>query len=93
MFAELLPGDFVCCGTDEFTSPIDFFVLRTWILEFLEESKKMTSSGHNIILIGDGCVCARLSLSLFAWTAFSVAVICGRLVLLSCNVNLCFDIL
>jgi len=26
MFAELLPGDFVCCGTDEFTPPIDFFV-------------------------------------------------------------------
>jgi len=43
MFAELLPGDFVCCGTDEFTPPIDFFVfvfLCTWILDFLEESRK-----------------------------------------------------
>jgi hypothetical protein len=44
----------------------------------------MTTSGHNIILIGDGCVCARLNLSLFACTAFSVAVICGRLLLISC---------
>lgn len=70
MFGELLPGDFVCCGTDEFTSPIDFFVLRIWILEFFGGVQKMTTSGHNIILIGDGCVCARLNLSLFAWTAF-----------------------
>lgn len=42
MSAELLPGDFVCCGTDEFTSPVDFFVLRTWILEFFGGIQKMT---------------------------------------------------
>ena len=48
--------------------------------------QKMTTSGHNIILIGDGCVRApaRLNLSLFAWTIFSGAVICGRLLLISC---------
>jgi hypothetical protein len=31
-----------CCGTDEFTSPIDFFVLRTWILEFFGGVRRMT---------------------------------------------------
>jgi hypothetical protein len=39
MFAELLHEDFVSCGADEFTSPIDFFVLLTWTLKFLEEPK------------------------------------------------------
>jgi hypothetical protein len=36
MFAE----DFVFCGANELTSPIDSFVLLTWILKFLEEAKK-----------------------------------------------------
>jgi hypothetical protein len=40
MFAELLHEDFVSCGANEFTSPIDSFVLLTWILNFLEETKK-----------------------------------------------------
>ena len=84
MFAELLPGDFVCCGTDEFTPPIDFFVFVYLDPRFFGGVQKMTTSGHNIILIGDGCVRPCLNLSLFAWTAFSVAVICGRLLLISC---------
>jgi len=85
MFAELLPGDFVCCGTDEFTPPIDFFVFVYLDPRFFGGVQKMTTSGHNIILIGDRCVRARVStLILFAWTAFSGAVICGRLLLISC---------
>jgi hypothetical protein len=35
-----LHEDFVSCGANEFTSPIDSFVLLTWILNFLEETKK-----------------------------------------------------
>ena len=33
---------FCLCGADEFTSPIDFFVLRSWILEFFGGLRRMT---------------------------------------------------
>lgn len=51
------------------------FVLRTWILEFLEESKKWLPP---VIILSwsemSVCVCVLASqLELFAWTAFSVA--------------------
>jgi len=33
---------FCLCGADEFTLPIDFFVLRSWILEFFGGLRRMT---------------------------------------------------
>ena len=33
---------FCLCGADEFTSPIDFFVLPTWILKFFGGLRRMT---------------------------------------------------
>ena len=49
---------------------------------FWRTPKNDGTSGHIIILIGDGRV--RLNLSLAVWTSFSVAVGCSTLLLLSC---------
>jgi len=93
MFAELLPGDFVCCGTDEFTSPIDFFVFAYLDPRIFGGVQKMTTSGHNIILIGDGCVCVRVSTRVcllgphFQWLSYVDASYINIM-----YVNLCSDI-
>lgn len=62
MFAELSPGDFVCCGTNEFTPHLLislFCVLGS--SNFWRSPKNDCTSGHIIILIGDVCACVRVS--------------------------------